>query len=321
MPETRQRVERRRECRLPVSLDGRVKARDGRWAHPGIVEDLHRYGVRARIPDLEVLAEDEPVSVDFTGLTEPEEVRGRVRWTKPCEEGGLRCGIAFDDVLSLKLPLETVAAACARIQEEASGVGLRAFSKLLEKTTLAMHGDTWAGGLFSLCAEPTQHVLHTVSARLELESLRLQKAFSESRAVSPEAPMHPVAVRASNLFQELHSASSKIKEYITFLRLIQGALLLQPESYLYTVDPADVIRRSVSAMETLCAFMGGKMGALRFKVEADGLPLLAVRPLDFRRAMDACLLGLVESAAGHRWVHRDRWMLRRQRVGRGPFRP
>lgn len=294
--ESRERGERRREWRLPVTLDGTLRARDGRWAHPGVVEDLHRFGVRARIPGLESLDEDEAVVMDFSLPSYPEEVPGRVRWARPCDEGGLRCGIAFDEVLSLQLPLETVTTACARLQEETTGVRLRETSSLLEKTLIAMHGETWAGALLHLAAEPAQQVLNTLSARLELESLRLQKVLSESRNAFPEAPLHPVLARASNLFQELQGASSKIKEGITCLRTVQGTFILQPESSLYTVDPADVIRRSVSSMKALCAFLGGKMGAFRFKTEENKPPLLAVRPVDFRRTVDACLLGLMESA-------------------------
>lgn len=295
--QAREKGDRRRECRLPVTLDGMVRARDGRWAHPGVVEDLHRFGVRARIPGLEALSEDEAVVMDFSLPSHPEEVPGRVRWAQPCDEGGLRCGIAFDEALSLQLPLETVTTACARLKEEAyGGLRLGETASLLEKTALFMHGETWAGALFTMTAEPAQQVLNTLSARLELESLRLQKVLSESRNAFPDAPLHPILARASSLFQELQGASSKIKEGIGCLRTIQGTLIVHPESYLYTVDPADVIRRSVSSMKTVCAFLGGKMGALRFKTDENALPLLAVRPVDFRRTVNACLLGIMESA-------------------------
>lgn len=289
-------VERRRECRIPVAMDGTVKAQDGRWFCAGVVEDLHRFGARARLPDMEALAEDEPIVMDFALPSAPQDVPGRVRWAKRCEGGGLQCGISFDQALSMHLPLETVTAACARLQEQTATRRTQAFSSLLEKTTLSLHGETWAGGLFAVSAEPAQHLLNSLGTRLELAALRLQKAMAESRSAFPEAPLHPVMARASTLFQELQSASAKIKDGIHCLRLVQGALALQPESYLYTVDPAQVIRRSVSVMESLCGFLEGKMGALRFHVDVDGLPLLAVRPVDFSRSVNTCLLGLLESA-------------------------
>uniref|UniRef100_A0A832EKP0 PilZ domain-containing protein n=1 Tax=Desulfacinum infernum TaxID=35837 RepID=A0A832EKP0_9BACT len=296
VPKIGERAERRRECRLPVSVDGTLKARDGRWTHYGIVEDLHRFGVRARLPDADALSEGEAVFVEFALASAPDAVPGQVRWAQRCEEGGLRCGIRFDDVLSLQLPLETVTAACATLQNQMSLRGRQAFLSFLEKAVLAMHGETWAGGLFALSAEPAQQVLNTLAVRLELESLRLQKALAAYHTASLEDPLHTVMARTSDLFRELQAASGKIKEGIACLRLVQADLVLEPESYLYTVDPAKIIRRAVSSMETLCAFLGGKMGALRFQLDADGLPLLAIRPVDFRCAVNACLLGLMESA-------------------------
>ncbi len=291
-----ERVERRRHCRLPLALEGTIRARDGRWAQSGILEDLHHIGACARIGDVVALEEDETVVVDLAMDPKPEEVSGRVRWTQPCEDGSLRFGIAFDQPFHISLPLETAADACTRLQQKGSAPKLRATLSLLEKTALTLHGETWAGGLFGLCAEPAQQVFNTLGARLDLESVRLQKVLTESRTVSAEAPLHPVLERASNLLQALQNASAKIKECISFFRVIQGAMALQPESYLYTVDPADILRQSVTSLETLCAFLGGKMGALRFKMVPNGLPLLAIRPLDFRCCVNDCLLGLVESA-------------------------
>lgn len=296
MPSIGERVERRRECRLPVTLDGTFQAQDGRWTHEGIVEDLHRFGARAHIPHLELLAEGEPVFMELAVASAPDRVPGRVRWAEHCEEGGLRCGISFDEVLSLDLPLETVTAACARLQEESFSRGRQAASPLLEKAMTLLHGETWGGGIFRLMAEPAQHVFSTLRARLELEFLRLHKAMVEPRNASPEAMPHSVAAKSSGLLQELQAASAKIKECIACLRLLHSSLVLQPESFLYTVDPEEVIRRSITVVETLCAFLEGKMGTLRFLMQANGMPVLAVRPVDLRRAVDGCLLGLMESA-------------------------
>lgn len=294
------RGERRRECRVPVWLDGTLKAGDERWAYSGIVEDLHRFGVRARVPELETLSENEPVVVDFPQVPSTQPVRGRVRWAKSCEEGGIRCGIALDDVLSMDLPLEWVSDACSRLLEQIRGTAVQTppDARLLEKTLLTFHGETWMGGLLRVSSEPTQNVLNTLSATLELQGLRLRKALSETRISksSPETPWTSLGQRAAELCDELQGASSKIKQYIHCLRLMHGALLLQPESYLYTLDPTQAIQQSVAAMETICAFLGGKLGVLRFKIENGALPLLAIRPVDFRQAMDACLLGLLESA-------------------------
>lgn len=293
---TGERGERRRQCRLPVSLEGTIRAADERWTQPGIVDDLHHFGACARIRDGETLEEGEAVVVGLAMNPKPEEVSGRVRWTQRCEDGSLRFGIAFDHSLNIALPLETAVSACARLQKTGQQPHRRAAVSLLEKTLLAMHGDTWAGGLFGLCAEPAQQVFNTLGARLELESLRLQKVMTQCRMGSPEAPLHPVLERTVNVLQALQSASAKIKESVSFFRLIQEAMVFQPESYLYTVDPGDVLRRSVATLETLCAFLGGKMGALRFKTIPDGLPLLAIRPLDFRYSVNDLLLGLLDSA-------------------------
>ncbi|MEJ5349919.1 MAG: PilZ domain-containing protein [Desulfosoma sp.] len=289
-------MERRRQCRLPLALEGTIKARDGRWAESGILEDLHHIGACVRIGKVVAVKEDESVVVDLAMDPKPEEVSGRVRWTQRCEDGSLRFGIAFDESFRISLPLETAATACARLQQRGLAPRLRATLSLLEKTALTLHGETWAGGLLGLCAEPAQQVFNTLGARLDLESVRLQRVLTESRTVSAEAPLHPLLERATNLLQALQNTSAKVKECISIFRVLQGAMALQPESYLYTVDPADILRQSVMSLETLCTFLGGKIGVLRFKMVPNGLPLLAIRPLDFACCVNGCLLGLLESA-------------------------
>lgn len=296
MPNIGERVERRRECRLPVTLDGTFTAQDGRWSHMGIVEDVHRFGARAHIPHLDALKEGETVLVELDMASAPDAMPGRVRWAERSKEGGLRCGICFEKVLRLNLPLETVTAACARLQKESFSRGGQATSRLLEKAMTLLHGETWAGGLFRLMAEPAQHLFSTLGARLELESLRRHKAMAEVCSACPEAVQQPLLAKTSRLFQELQAASAKIKECIACLRLLHSSLALQPECFLYSVDPAEVIRRSITAVEKLCALLEGKMGNFRFHMEANGMPLLALRPVDLRRAVDSCLLGLLESA-------------------------
>ncbi|MEJ5364705.1 MAG: PilZ domain-containing protein [Desulfosoma sp.] len=291
-----ERIERRRDRRLPVSLGAVLRAPDGRWARHAHVKDLHRFGARACVEDMDILAEDDPVLVEFDLDSEKGEALGRVRWTLRGEGDSLHCGVTFDEPLSIKLPLDTVQAAFARLQEEAPEHKLNMNYSLLEKITLAMHGETWAGGLLNLFAIPAQHALNALGTRLELDSLRLQRALSETHALSAKASLHPLLLILTDVFQDLQTISKKIKEFIRHLNSLHGSLLLEPDNYVRQVDPAELMRQSVTFMEALCGFLGGKMASLRFRTAEGALPLLGVRPLDLRRSLDACLLGMMESA-------------------------
>lgn len=263
----------------------------------GTIEDLHPYGARARISHINIpLFEDEAILVDFGLNSEPQEVPGRVRWTQQCEDGSLRCGVAFDNILSMKLPLETVAAACARIEDKATRLSQPLPPSLLEGIVDANHPETTTGALLKISAKPAQHVFNTLKSRLELQSLRLQTALSHLREAFPQSMLYPAPATMSQVSQELENAINKIKQCIQYIQLLYGPLSRKTDSRLYRVNTAEAIRGSVTSMEALCAFLGGKMATLSFRIEADELPVLPVRPTDLRLAIDATLLGLMQSA-------------------------